>query len=183
MASYLKPIALLSAGLLLIMGSEAALAVPIEVAYRSDDGSAFGTFAFEPREAQDNPGALTSGQFTIGDREFQGSQLFYEYFPIADSLSVRIAADATTGLATGDFLSLRFGNPDGASLNLPTRGSLSYSFGGAGGSLQGDVTAVPEPLAAGLFGLGAGALAWRRRRRGATQLPASAGALRPIGNG
>jgi hypothetical protein len=155
-------------GLFLLAAAQPALAGPIEVSFRSNDGSASGSFAFEPLQPQDNPGKLTSGRLELDGRTFEGPQLFYEYYGIADSLGVRIAADETTGLGAGDFLSLRFGNLDSHTLDLPTRGSLSYSFDGVAGSKMGEVTAVPEPLPAALFGFGAAALAWRRRRSAAT---------------
>ena len=65
-----------------------------------------------------------------------------------------IIGDESTGFDAGDFLGLRFGNPDGPTLELPTRGSLWYRFGGVDGSKMVNVTPVPEPLAAGLFGAG-----------------------------
>jgi hypothetical protein len=152
--------------LFLLFTGPAALAVPIEVSFYADDGSAYGEFAFEQRPTDQTASPLTSGHLRIGDRTFDASELFYEYYPIADSLSVRIRGDETSGLDAGDFINLSFGNPDGSSLELPTRGNLSYNFDGVFASKTGTVTAVPEPLSAGLFGLGAAALAWRRRRRG-----------------
>lgn len=152
--------------LLLLLAAPAALAVPIEVSFYADDGSAYGQFAFEQVPTFQTTRPLADGHLRIGDRTFDASELFYEYYPIADSLSVRIRGDESSGLDAGDFINLSFGNPDGSSLELPTRGTLSYDFDGIQNSKVGTVTAVPEPLAAGLFGLGAAALAWRRRRRG-----------------
>ena len=154
------------AALLLWLGSP-AWAVPIEVVFTANDGSASGQFAFERRQAHQNPGTLTSGQLQIGTRSFDSSQLFYEYYGISDSLAVFIRGNETTGLPPGDFINLTFGNPDDSVLVLPTRASLSYKFDGVFDSRMGTVTAVPEPLAAGLFGLGAAGLAWRRRRSAA----------------
>ena len=152
------------AALFLLLASP-AIAVPIEVVFTANDGSAFGQFAFERRPIEDNPGRLSSGRLQIGEQVFESSQLLYEYFGIADSLQVFIRGNETTGLPPGDYLNLSFGNPDDSILNLPTRGSLGYSLSGVVGSRNGMVTAVPEPFAAGLFGLGAAGLAWRRRRR------------------
>lgn len=164
MATYLKRFLAALIGLFLLATAQPALAGPIEVVFRTADGTASGFFAFAPRQARDNPGTLASGRIEIDGRVFEGSQLFYEYHPIADSLAVRIAADETTGLAVGDFLNLSFGNPDGPTLELPTRANLLYTFGGVQASKMGEITAVPEPLAAGLFGLGVAGVAWRRRR-------------------
>ena len=156
------------AALLCLLAGQAALAVPIEVEFHASDGSATGRFAFEPRQVQDNPATLAGGWIEVGGRLIEGTRLFYEYYPIADSLTVRIAGDETSGLDAGDFLNLTFGNPDGSSLLLPTRGFLSYTLGGVSGSATGTVSAVPEPMAAGLFGGAVAALAWRRRRRRST---------------
>jgi hypothetical protein len=160
----IRKAARLLASLFLLLAAPAALAVPIEVVFTANDGSASGQFAFEPRQAHNNPGALTSGRLQIGDRVFEAPVLFYEYYPIADSLAVMILANESSGLPPGDFINLTFSNPDGPVLELPTRASLAYNFGGVYDSRMGTVTAVPEPLMAGLFGLGAAGLAWRRRR-------------------
>jgi PEP-CTERM motif len=151
--------------LFVLIAARPALAVPTEVAYTADDGSAFGQFAFEPVPVDQNPGRLTSGRLQIGEHSFDHSQLFYEYYGIADSLQVHIRGNELTGLPRGDYLNLQFGNPDGSALSLPTRGVLNYNLGGVDESKTGMVTDVPEPTAAGLFGLGAVGLAWRRRRR------------------
>ena len=162
-----KPILRRLAALFLLFTAQAALAVPIEIGFRADDGSAYGELAFNPPPGVIRRGSLTSGLIEVDGRVFVGSQLYYEFYPIADSLGVFIKGDESTGFDAGDFLRLRFGNPDGSTLELPTRGSLWYSFGGVEGSKMVRVTPAPEPLAAGLFGAGAAALAWRRRRRAA----------------
>lgn len=151
------------AALFLLLGSPAA-AVPIEVSFYAEDGSAYGEFAFERRPTYNTPAKLSGGELRIGDRIITAEQMFYEYYPILDSLAVWILADETSGLDAGDFVTLRFGNLDGADLILPTRGQLGYSFGGVRDGVNGTVTAVPEPLSVTLFGAAAGALVWRRRR-------------------
>jgi hypothetical protein len=153
------------AGLFLLFAAPAAMAVPIEVVFTSNDASASGEFAFERTNSPERDLTLTSGRIVIGDRVIGSSDLRYDFSPILDSLNIRIFGNETTGLGSGDFINLTFGNPDGSSLLLPTRGSLSYNFDGVYDSRMGTVTAVPEPLSAGLFGVGAAGLAWRRRRR------------------
>ena len=165
MARRLMRIWTLLAAFVCLTAAPAAVAVPIEVAFGATDGSAYGQLAFERRQPQDNPGTLSGGWIEIAGRLIDATQLFYEYYAIADSLGIRIAGDATSGLDAGDFLHLTFGNPDGSSLDLPTRGFLSYRLGDASGSTQVIVTPVPEPLAGALFAAGVAALAWRRRRR------------------
>lgn len=155
----------ITAALFLFLAAAPALAVPIEVVFLANDGSAYGQFTFERRAAPDNRGSLTGGHLQIGTRIFDSTQLYYEYYQIEDSLGVYIRGDSTTGLPLGDFINLQFGNADAAWLDLPTRGLLGYNFGGVFESRTGSVTAVPEPLAAGLFAVGTAALAWRRRRR------------------
>ena len=155
----------LFAAFLCLLAVQPASAAPIEVSFLASDGSAYGQFAFERRQPQDNPGTLTGGFIEIRGELIDSSRLFYEYYGIADSLNIRIAGNEGSGLDSGDFLNLTFGNPDGSSLELPTFGSLSYRLGNISGSTTGTVTAVPEPVSAGLFAAGVGALAWRRRRR------------------
>lgn len=126
MASIFKGLA----ALFLLLTAPAALAVPIEVRFYAEDGSAYGEFEFKQRPTFQITAALTSGRLWIDDRLFEAPQLFYEYYPIADSLAVRIRGDETSGLDAGEFLNLAFGNPDGSSLELPVRASLLTQFGG-----------------------------------------------------
>jgi hypothetical protein len=152
--------------LFLLFAGAAARAVPIEVAFGTPNGSASGSFAFEPIfDPGANPGALSSGRLDIGGQIFEAPVLFYEYYGIGDSLQVAIRANEGSGLSPGDFINLTFGNPDGSSLVLPTQANLFYSFGGTQTNLTGTVRPVPEPLSAALFGAGAGLLLLRRRRR------------------
>jgi hypothetical protein len=153
------------AAFLCLLAVQPASAAPIEVSFLASDGSAYGQFAFERRDPRDNPGELSGGFIEIRGQVIDSSRLFYEYYGISDSLNIRIAGNEGSGLDAGDFLNLRFGNPDGSTLELPTWGNLSYSLGGVSGSTIGRVSAVPEPVSAGLFAGAVGALAWRRRRR------------------
>jgi len=151
------------AGLFLLLGGPAT-AGPIDVIFRSHDGTAYAELSFN------NPytiykGPLTSGRFEFDGRVIDSSLLWFEYYPIADSLQILVRGDETSGLDAGDNLIFRFGNPDDAHLAFPTYGSLGTTFGGVDKGRLGIVTPVPEPLSAGLFGVAAGALVWRRRRR------------------
>jgi hypothetical protein len=159
------------AGLFLLLAAPAA-AGPIDVIFRSNDGTAYAELSFNNRSAI-YQGPLDSGRFEFDGRVIDSSLLWFEYYQIADSLQIIIRGDETSGLAAGDNLHFRFGNPDEGYLVFPTYGSLSTTFGGVDKGRLGIVTPVPEPLSAGLFGVAAGALVWRRRRRGLAGVPAA----------
>ena len=166
MTAFIKSLARLAAALTILGWSAAAAAGPIYVEFRSTDGTAVGQFGFHSIP-NGEVAPIDYGQLQLDGRVFEAALLSFEYTGILDSLQVRIFGDESTGLATGEFVTLFFGNADSHELVLPTHGYLLYDLGGKRGGTQGQV--VPEPAALGLVGLaGVGLLAARGRKAAST---------------
>jgi uncharacterized protein (TIGR03118 family) len=102
-------------------------------------------------------GDLLGGNFSFGN------SMINAFDPVTGSFRGSIAIDVGAGNTAGGLWGLMFGSGAG---NGGDANTLYFADGinGETAGLFGAVAAVPEPEIFALFGLGLGAIAWRRRR-------------------
>jgi uncharacterized protein (TIGR03118 family) len=102
------------------------------------------------------------GDLLVGNFSF-GNSMINAFDPVTGSFRGSIAIDVGAGNTAGGLWGLMFGSGAG---NGGDANTLYFADGinGETAGLFGAVAAVPEPEIFALFGLGLGAIAWRRRR-------------------